>query len=476
MADEIGPLPRSSETPRPLANGAGGGFVQDPPASMALGDGSAVALAHPLTPSRLRKGEQEAGLRKLGSIFGRFGLASLSSAIVSVSHLAVQLFSIHHLGTAAIGTLAFLLVIIQFGYGLSNALVSTPYTISVNQDDRADSRSFDFFFPVNLLLAASQGLICAGIAWATASPAAAAMFGLAGALSLIRWFGRSNAYAHHRPARAARSDLAYAGTIVVGLLAASRTGANLASIGAMLVVASLAGLLPFGIAYVRRHFIMRPTRALSAYRPVWREQSGWTLVGVLSTEATSNAHSYIVTLLAGPAAFAPVAVGMLFFRPVNVCITALTQLERPRMTRAVARGDYGAAIKSERIFMGALIFLWGGTCVLAALVLFAFPQLILKPTLDWQLVAIAVGLCALLSLVQCVQTPMSVMTQARKAFRPLAHQSLRSCGVGIVAVTLLTLAVAPIFSIAGVVLSQLVMMLGIWQLDRKWRASLRAEG
>jgi hypothetical protein len=409
-------------------------------------------------------------IKSLGSLFGRFGLASLSSAIVSVSHLGVQLFSIHHLGTAAIGTLAFLLVIIQFGYSLSNALVSTPYTIAVNQGDEADGKSFDFFFPVNLLLALSQGVICAGIAWATASPAAAAMFGLAGTLSLVRWFGRSNAYAHHKPASAARSDLAYAATIVVALLIASRTGADLASIGGILVAASIIGLLPFGFAYVRRHVAIGPVRALSNYQPVWREQSAWTLVGVLSTEATSNAHSYIVTLLAGPAAFAPVAVGMLFFRPVNVCITALTQLERPRMTRAVASGDHDGAIKSERIFMGALVFLWAATCIVAALVLFGFPQLILKPTLNHELVATAVGLCALLSLVQCVQTPMSVMTQARKAFRPLANQSLRSCGVGIAAVTLLTLAVAPIFSIAGVVLSQLVMMLGIWQLDRKWRA------
>ena len=232
----------------------------------------------------------------------------------------------------------------------------------------------------------------------------------------------------------------------------------------------------FGLAYLRRHAAMGPGRALSAYRPIWRDQSAWTLVGVLSTEATSNSHSYIVTLLAGPAAFAPVAVGMLFFRPVKVCITALTQLERPRMTRAVANGDHGAAIKAERIFMGALVFLWLATCVLAAVVLYGFPGLILKPTLDHGLVATAVMLCALLSLVQCIQTPMSVLTQARRAFRPLATQSLRSCGVGIVAVTLLTLAVAPIFSIAGVVLSQLVMMLGIWSLDRKWRREHMAKG
>jgi len=412
-------------------------------------------------------------IQRLGGVFGRFGLASLSSAIVSVSHLLVQIFSIHHLQTAAIGTLAFLLVIIQFGYSLSNALVSTPYTIAVNQGEERDARGFDFFFPVNLMLALSQGLICAAIAWMTASPIAALMFGMAGTLSLIRWFGRSNAYAHHAPARAARSDLAYAGTILAGLLIAMRTGADMSAIGGMLVAASLVGLLPFGLAYIKRHFAMAPAHALKNYRPVWKEQSAWTLVGVLSTEATSNSHSYIVTLLAGPTAFAPIAVGMLFFRPVNVCITALTQLERPRMTRAVAKGDHDGAIKSERIFMAALVMLWLATCVVAAIALYFFPGVILKSTLDHRLVMIAVGLCALLSLVQCIQTPMSVMTQARKAFRPLAAQSMRSCVVGVVAVSMLVLGTAPVFSIGGVVLSQLVMMLGIWQLDRQWRRNQR---
>ena len=412
-------------------------------------------------------------IQRLGGVFGRFGLASLSSAIVSVSHLLVQIFSIHHLQTAAIGTLAFLLVIIQFGYSLSNALVSTPYTIAVNQGEERDARGFDFFFPVNLMLALSQGLICAAIAWMTASPVAALAFGMAGTLSLIRWFGRSNAYAHHAPARAARSDLAYAGTILAGLLIAMRTGAGMSAIGGMLVAASLVGLLPFGLAYIKRHFAMAPAHALKNYRPVWKEQSAWTLVGVLSTEATSNSHSYIVTLLAGPTAFAPIAVGMLFFRPVNVCITALTQLERPRMTRAVAKGDHDGAIKSERIFMAALVMLWLATCVVAAIALYFFPGVILKSTLDHRLVMIAVGLCALLSLVQCIQTPMSVMTQARKAFRPLAAQSMRSCVVGVVAVSMLVLGTAPVFSIGGVVLSQLVMMLGIWQLDRQWRRNQR---
>lgn len=404
----------------------------------------------------------------------RFGLASMSSAAVSVSHLLVQLVSVRRLEAAEIGTLAFLLVIIQFGYSLSNALVSTPYAIAVNQREDGEDQGFDFFYPVNLLLALSQGLLCAAIGWIMAGPWAAAAFGLAGLFSLLRWFGRANAYAHHTPGGAAVSDLVYAVLVVAGVGATLAVGARLELFGAVLASAGLFALIPFGAAFLARH---RPTglgRALARYRPVWKRQSAWTLIGVITTEATSNAHSYIVTVFAGPAAFAPIAVGMLFFRPVNVCITALTQLERPRMARAVGQGNERAARGSARAFLAALLVIWVATAVTAALILFAFPHIIIKPTLSVEAVMIAVALCAALSLVQCVQTPMSVLTQARGAFRPLAATSVRSCFVGVAAVIAITLLAPSVYTIAGVVLAQLVMMLGIWQLDRRWRAE-RAE-
>lgn len=400
---------------------------------------------------------------------GRFGLASISSAGVSVSHLLIQLVSIHHLDAVGIGTLAFLLVIIQFGYGLSNALVSTPYTIAFNHAEDASPATLDFFFPINLLLSVAQGLVCAAIAWIMVGPLAAAAFGVAGVLQLLRWFGRSNAYAHHNPLGAARSDVIYAVTIVAGLAAGLALGVSLPGIGLIVALAALAGLVPFGPRFVRRHAPIGLGRAFAAYRPVWRDQSAWTLIGVVTTEATSNAHSYIVTLMAGPRAFAPIAVGMLFFRPVNVCITALTQLERPRMTRAVARGDQQSAIQAERVFMAALVTIWIATAAAVAVVLLRFPGLIISPTLDRGTVALAVIFCALLSLVQCIQAPMSVLAQARRLFRPLAAASVYSCVVGVTAVTVITLSFAPVLSVAGVVVAQLVMMLGIYRLDRRWR-------
>lgn len=411
-----------------------------------------------------------AGKKPLRATLARFGLASMSSAAVSVSHLLIQLVSVRQLEAAEIGTLAFLLVIIQFGYGLSNALVSTPYTIAVNQRRDGEDEGFDFFFPLNLLLATAQGLVCAGIAWAMAGPWAAAAFGAAGVASLLRWFGRANSYAHHRPGGAALSDMVYAGLVVAGVGIVVAIGPRIELFGAVLAAAGLIALAPFGAGFVARHRPARLGRAFGAYRPVWKRQSAWTLIGVITTEATSNAHSYIVTALAGPAAFAPIAVGVLFFRPVNVCITALTQLERPRMARAVGQGNERSARGSARAFLAALVVIWAATAMLATAILWGFPQILIKPTLSLQTVMIAVGLCALLSLVQCLQAPISVLTQARGAFRPLAATSVRSCFVGLAAVLALTLTAPAVYTIAGVAFAQLVMMLGIYRLDRRWTA------
>lgn len=413
--------------------------------------------------------------KPLRGTLARFGLASMSSAAVSVSHLLVQLVTVRRLEAVEIGTLAFLLVIIQFGYALSNALVSTPYAIEVNHADPEEAHRFDFFFPVNFLLALSQGLLCAVIAWTMAGPLAALTFGAAGFFSLLRWFGRSTSYARHQPLGASYSDGVYASLVVAGLALLMLTHLRIEFIGALLATAGFAALFPFGSSFLTRHWPRRLGGALKSYRPVWKRQSSWTLIGVTTTEATSNAHSYIVTLLAGPAAFAPIAVGMLFFRPVNVCITAITQLERPRMTRAVARGDEKAAERSSREFTLALAAIWLVTAVTAMVILWFFPRIIIKPTLSVETVMIAVALCAMLSLIQCIQTPMSVLTQAHGAFKPLAGTSVRSSIVGLATVVLLTWFAPSVFTIAGVAFAQLVMMLGIYRLNRRWRAATREQ-
>ena len=67
------------------------------------------------------------------------------------------------------------------------------------------------------------------------------------------------------------------------------------------------------------------------YAPIFRDLTRWSLLGVVFTEVTVNAHAYLVTFIAGPGAFALLALGMLLMRP------ALAGAERP--ARPGAAGD-----------------------------------------------------------------------------------------------------------------------------------------
>ena len=54
---------------------------------------------------------------------------------------------------------------------------------------------------------------------------------------------------------------------------------------------------------------------------------------------TVNAHAYLVTFISGPGPFALLAVGQMLMRPASLVQSALPDLERPAMTRAIAAKD-----------------------------------------------------------------------------------------------------------------------------------------
>lgn len=404
----------------------------------------------------------------LAGTIRRYGLASVSSAIVSVAHLAVQLVAIRSLAAREIGLLAFMITLIQFGFGLSNALVAAPYTILVNRADASRDEGAALF-TIDLLMALGYGALCFAVGDWIDGARVGLGFGMAAFLLLLRWFGRADAYAHHAPQRAALSDIAYAAMMAACIVTGLMTHISLPFIACWFLAAGVAGLVPFGWSLVRRHLAVRPGPALRAYRVIWKSQASWALVGVVTTEATANGHSYLVTALSGPAAFAPIAIGTLFLRPLSVCITALTQMERPRMVRDLDRGDRPAAVRSARHFGLALGAVWLGTIALAAAVLLFLPRLILKPSLDPHAVTIAVGLCGIVALTQCAQTPWNVLLQATDRFRPLAMASIRACVVTLAGTSMILLIAAPVWSLLGVIAGQAVMLAGILLAVRSWR-------
>ena len=421
-----------------------------------------------MTPAASSAGGRRAAI---GGALRRYGIVSISSALVSAAHLVAQACAIARLSATDIGMLAFAITLIQFGFGLSNALVCAPHSVAAAREGRV-GRTVGVLTMIATWLAIAYGAASGAIVAAGTSPLAGVGFGVATALLLVRWFARNDAYIRDRPLEAALSDLAYA--VVLGLwsLGTLLLGGDFVQVALGFVVASAAGLLCFGGALGH---LIRLTGSVRAYLPIWRGQASWALVGVATTEATSNAHSYLVTAMLGPAAFAPLGVAVLFLRPLNVCITALTQTERPRMARELADGGAAAAYRSLRHFRMILFAIWGATVMLAAAILGFAAHLVVPATLDVQAVRIAMALSAVIALIQCASVPPSVLLQAADRFRSLAMTSILACGVSVVAVLMMLTMLPAAWTLAGIALGQLAMFAGIRAAERAWRGSTGQE-
>lgn len=371
-----------------------------------------------------------------------------------MAQFILQIALLRVVDSTAFGQFAFALGLVQFGFGLSNALISTPYTVNINASTFEQKQALSFF-TVNLLFSAGWAVICGGTTAALGTPHEAWLFGLFAFLAMIRWFGRAHLYALHRPIQAAASDLVYSLTLVVAVGGAWLAGLSLATGILTISLATAAGIIALGSGFIGKQFREAWTGSPWSYGAVWREQSRWTLLGVVSSEATANAHAYAVTMIAGPAAFAPIAAATLFVKPVALAITSLTQLERPTMARYFAAGDFAAAFRTVWRFRAAALIVWLATVAIGVVVLAWYPHSITHASYDTRSLTIAFSLWTVISLLQCWSMPSGILLQAAQWFQPLARWGVICAVLAIAAVLVLVLIAAPIYSLLGILIGQI---------------------
>ncbi|WP_121115530.1 hypothetical protein [Croceibacterium ferulae] len=406
---------------------------------------------------------------------GRYIAAALGPIAVAITHFGLALVLLRLLPPAAFGTFSFLLVATQLSWGIWSALLCAPLPVFLARGDAAAREAGEgTLLRLNLHGAILSVPVFAGLGLALELPRiSAACFALFGAVALLRWFGRAFAYVHGRQARTMMSDLLYS-VVVVAVLAllAGVLGQDVElSCYLALLAGAAAGLVPFGRLYLDRLGGWRPAllrAALRDYRTIWQGQSRWALLGVMTTEATANAHVYIVTAISGAAAFAPIAASALLLRPVNVAQNALADFERPMLARTIGAGDHAAIPRSLLVFRLALIGIWLGTIAVGAALFLWAPDLLFPPAYDLQFLVIASLLWALFALLRLLQTPESVLLQAAGEFRDLAMASVWSALGSVVAVTALVLLAGTLWSIGGIVAGAVVYLWWTWRFARRW--------
>lgn len=402
----------------------------------------------------------------------RYGLASIGPVGSAGAQFVVSVQLLHVLDPGAFGAFSFLLVASQFSLGLWSALFCAPMPILLSGDEARDGPMRRCLMSTNLALALVALAVFAGLgAVLHVDPLASLLFAAYAMAMLLRWFARAYAYATGRPWRTMTSDIIYTVVLLAGVgLVAVTHAASAAPAYACLMAGATLSLAPFGLRYLKQQFGEFSLKAVADYARVWREHSGWSLTGVLTTEATANAHAYIVTLISGATAFAPLAASALLMRPISVVTNALTEFERPQMARQLSQDDGREALATMRFFRIMLVAAWAAT-VLAALALMHYgPSLLFPKRYDRSYLMIGTLLWLAIAGVRTARTAESVLLQAAGQFKPLAHASMVSCGVSLVGVLALLILGGPLYSLGGVLLGEAVFALWIWRETARWRS------
>jgi O-antigen/teichoic acid export membrane protein len=407
--------------------------------------------------------------RGVAPVVLRYGLSAAGPLCISLAHFVAAIVFLHAFARADFGLFSFALVLVPFCLSLSGALIGAPAAIGVRRGAMGQSE-LRTYLTTNLLL----GLIAASAVFclmllSRAGPVLALVFGMYAGAMTLRWFLRTLAYAQGPAARVLASDLVYGFLLLAGLFAL-RTGHALDPMHAagLLLVAAAMGLAAFGRTCLGAQIRLAGAGALLGYRRIWIDLARWSALGVLLTEMTVNAHAYLVTFFLGPAAFAPLAAGGLFIRPVQLVLAAIPDRERPIMARQLGAGDRDGARRSVNHFRMAAGAVWIATVTGSTALLLWVPQLVLRKGYDPAQALLVLGFFAAITAARILRTPESVLLQSAGQFRSLASASLWSSLVSLAATFVLLLVAGPVFSLAGILAGELVITGRVLALSRSW--------
>lgn len=426
---------------------------------------SQPAAASPRPTTTARNGT----LGGVAGVAGRYGLSAFGPMSIAAAHFIAALVFLRALPPAEFGLISFVFVAVPPFLSVTMSLIGASlYTTAYRQEVAQAAQALHLKGNLSVSLGAIAVLtllmLAVGAGWVSAL-----LFGAYGGLMSLRQFARCFAYVENRQVAVAASDGTYSALLLlaVGLMAVTHVF-SIPLVAGVLAGAALVALLPFGTAYLHRQFTAGFTGWVGAYRAIWRDLARWSLLGVVTTEMTANAHAYIVTLIAGPEAFALLAAGALFLRPVSLFLSALPDLERASMAKGIVNGDLGAATRSATRFRIVTALVWVATIALTSIVLNYFPDLLPQRHYDPYDVAIVITIWASIMAVRIIRTPDGVLLQAAAEFRPLAMASVASGVVSLVLTLVLLFLFGPIASLLGILVGDIVMAVRVRLLLHEW--------
>lgn len=324
------------------------------------------------------------------------------------------------------GAYAFAQVVVAASLGISNGLFGIPIISAIGKGDATEVeavRSLALANVVFCLFASITSMLL--MLHVTGGSYGTSLLALVfTALSGARWFVRLHSLADLNSASAFRLDGIFSAIVVPGSLLLFKSGLlNTAwALGLMSLAcaASLFGARKYARRYVCSFVGIGKLQDLSDLR-----KRGLAAVCIsMCFEAIATGPAYYLSIAQSTAAYAPVAVALLFFRPYGVLLTAAMQYQRPRVARAIRDQGHGSVAKMLAKTVMSLGATWALNVIGIMIIVLVIPERIYRSGYEAATVNASLLLVGTSVLVKAFREPLASVLLVTDQFKRLGLAAL----------------------------------------------------
>ena len=392
----------------------------------------------------------------------KFAVTLFGEVVQSGFHFALNIMLVRSLSQHDYGVFAIVFLVGGIALTYVRALAGVPIsTFLPAQRHRRAGRAIDVTFGSGaLLVSGTVGLGTAAflLVAGTVNPVAGGAFVT---LWCLRSYLRLALYAKNLATFATGCDVAFAlsGTVLALILV---HGDDAARTDGVFVALACAHAIGIALALIALREPIRISFKASSWRRYHaiRRQLGWSLVGVTTTNLQGQGQTLAMALMLGPEAYAPIAAALILFAPLRLASAALINMTQPEMGAQVGRADRSGAVRLASRTAGMLLLV---CCAYGLVLLVSLPVIGTHffaarfPRDEFGLIVMALWAVVTVSL---TYAPLRVLLEITQDYRFLAALSAVAAVAGLVTVCTLLMTAPPAWSLLGLLLSEVVILIG----------------
>lgn len=391
---------------------------------------------------------------------GRFAVILSGELTQSLFHFVLNILLVRELDAHDYGLFAIVFTVGAVGITYIRALVAVPATLHVARSiGRPAALGYDVMFGSGALLVSGVMGIGVGLALVPVIGAGALAAGAFVGLYAFRSYLRIVLLARGRPRIAGLSDVVYAtcGTVFVAL---GLDGSGTVLLDHAFAAIALAHAVAIGVAYGalrERLRISLHARTRARYRAIWRTLA-WSLAGVTSLTVQGQGLTLLFAVLAGPAAYAPIAATLVLYAPLRIPTSALMNMVLPEIIQLRATGQVQAArriVMRQAALLGCVCLAYGAA--MAALLPLIEQILFKNRFADAPLGWIGLGVWAVVTVCLLYALPRAYL-EASAAFRTITAGAVASAALGFALMVPALLLLPAATALLGLLASEIVTL------------------